>query len=178
MTDNPRPLPPIVIMGVSACGKTAVGEPLAQRLHCPFIDGDVLHPQANIDKMKSGCPLDDADRAPWLDRVAAWLAAHEKGGGIVACSALKRQYRNRLRRDAPDVIFVLLDPPEAVLRRRAADRKGHFMPASLLDSQLATLERPDPDERAIVISNDAPVDETVEAIIARLAALARPRPAP
>jgi len=160
-------MPPIVVMGVSASGKTAVGKPLAERLGCPFIDGDVLHPQANIDKMKAGHPLDDADRAPWLDRVAEWLAAHEDGG-VIACSALKRRYRDRLRDAAPDTLFVLLDPPLTVLRQRDAARKGHFMPASLLDSQLATLERPDADEHAITIVNDGSVDEAVEAILEAL----------
>lgn len=160
-------MPPIVVMGVSASGKTAVGKPLAERLGCPFIDGDVLHPQANIDKMKAGHPLDDADRAPWLDRVADWLAAHQ-GGGVIACSALKRRYRDRLREAAPDTLFVLLDPPLAVLRQRDAAREGHFMPASLLDSQLATLERPDADEHAITIVNDGSVDEAVEATLEAL----------
>jgi len=162
-------MPPIVVMGVSASGKTAVGRPLAERLGCPFIDGDVLHPQANIDKMKAGHPLDDADRAPWLDRVAEWLAAHE-GGGVIACSALKRRYRDRLRKAAPDTLFVLLAPSLAVLRQRDAARKGHFMPASLLDSQLATLERPDADEHAITIVNDGSVGEAVEAVVAALRA--------
>jgi len=164
MTDHPHPLPPIVMMGVSACGKTAVGQPLAARLHCPFLDGDVLHPQANIAKMTAGRPLDDADRAPWLVRVGAWLAAHEDGG-VIACSALKRRYRDRLRRSAPDALFVLLDPSPDVLRARDGARTGHFMPASLLDSQLATLERPDPDERAIVIVNDGTIEEAVEAVL-------------
>jgi len=160
-------MPPIVVMGVSASGKTAIGKPLARRLGCPFIDGDVLHPQANIDKMKAGHPLDDADRAPWLDRVAQWLADHEEGG-VIACSALKRGYRDRLRRAAPDTLFVMLDPPLEVLRQRDAGRKGHFMPASLLDSQLATLERPDPDEHAITIVNAGSVEEAVEAIVEAL----------
>jgi gluconokinase len=164
-----HPLPPIVVMGVSASGKTVVGQALADRLAVPFVDGDALHPPANVEKMAAGHPLDDADRAPWLDRVAAWLAQHE-AGGVVACSALKRRYRDRLRRDAPDAIFVLLDPPAAVLRARISHRPGHFMPASLLDSQLATLERPDADERAIVITNEATVADTVTAVIGAIAA--------
>jgi gluconokinase len=167
MTDHRRPLPPIVMMGVSASGKTAVGQPLAARLHCPFIDGDALHPQANIAKMSAGHPLNDTDRAPWLVRVGAWLAAHDDGG-VIACSALKRRYRDRLRRTAPETLFVLLDPSLDVLRARDAARTGHFMPASLLDSQLATLERPDPDEHAIVITNDGSIREAVDAVIAAL----------
>jgi gluconokinase len=158
---------PIVIMGVSGAGKTVVGTALAARLGCPFVDGDALHPQANVDKMSAGHPLDDADRVPWLDRIANWLAAHDHGG-IVACSALKRGYRDRLRRTAPDAVFVLLDPPVALLRERTAHRSGHFMPTSLLDSQLATLERPAADEHAIVVSDTGTVHSTVAAIVTAL----------
>ncbi|MGN6375835.1 MAG: gluconokinase [Sphingomonas sp.] len=168
MTGSLPHVPPIVMMGVSASGKSVVGKALAARLGCPFIDGDALHPQANVEKMAAGHPLDDADRAPWLDRVAAWLSSHE-AGGVVACSALKRRYRDRLRRGAPDAVFVLLDPPGELLRDRDVHRQGHFMPASLLDSQLATLERPDADEHAIVVSNDGSVTDTVEKIVAALA---------
>lgn len=158
---------PIVLMGVSGAGKSAVGEALAQRLGRAFIDGDSLHPKANVDKMHAGHPLNDADRAPWLDRVADWLAAHA-GGGIVACSALKRCYRERLRQAVPGAVFVLLDPPIDVLRRRTAGRQGHFMPSALLDSQLATLERPAADERAIIVSDTGTIADTVTQIVTAL----------
>ena len=157
----------VVVMGVSGAGKSTFGAALSQALGWDFQEGDALHPPANVAKMCAGIPLDDADRAPWLDRVAEWLAAHEDGG-VIACSALKRRYRARLRDAAPDTLFVLLDPPLTVLRQRDAARKGHFMPASLLDSQLATLERPDADEHAITIVNDGSVDEAVEAILEAL----------
>ena len=161
------PIPPIVIMGVSGAGKTVIGEALSTRLGCAFVDGDTLHPQANIDKMSAGHALDDADRAPWLDRIADWLSAHADGG-IVACSALKRRYRDRLRGAAPDAMFVLLDPPLEVLRQRTAHRAGHFMPTALLDSQLATLERPDADEHAIVVGDTGTIADAVAAIVSAL----------
>lgn len=146
-------------MGVTASGKSAVGEALAAALGVPYKDADDLHPEGNRAKMTRGEPLDDADRAPWLARVAEWMAAHRRG--VVACSALKRAYRDRLRDGDPDARFVLLNPPEAVLRGRLKDRKGHFMPASLLGSQLATLEPPGHDERALVIVADEPMERTV-----------------
>lgn len=158
--------PVIVVMGVSGSGKSVVGTLLARRLAVPFCEGDELHPAANVAKMKAGHPLDDHDRAPWLDRIAAWIA-DQRGGGVVSCSALKRAYRDRLRRGqtvAPT--FVLLDPPRAVLARRLAGRTGHFMPASLLDSQLATLERPAPDGHALRLTRDEDPEAIVDAIVA------------
>ena len=158
----------IVVMGVSGCGKSLVGARLADRLAVPFCEGDDLHSLTNIAKMKTGRPLDDRDRAPWLARVADWIGDHE-AGGVVSCSALRRGYRDRLRRGqtvAP--AFVLLDPPRAVLQERLASRHGHFMPAALLDSQLTTLERPSPDERALCLAEDAPPDRLVDEIIAWL----------
>ena len=158
-------------MGVSASGKSALGQALAERLGWPFEEGDTLHPAANIAKMKAGQPLDDADRAPWLDAVAAWISGRqvEGGTGVISCSALKRAYRDRLRQaGGPTLRFVLPDVPPDVLRRRIAARTGHFMPPSLLDSQLATLERPGPDENALVLAGDPSIEENVATIFAWL----------
>ena len=155
-------------MGVSGSGKTVVGRALADRLGVPFCEGDALHPAANIAKMRAGRPLDDADRAPWLDRVHAWLCEHA-AGGVVACSALKRAYRDRLRSGLePPPRFALLDPPGDVLVRRSAARADHFMPASLLDGQLATLERPTADECALSFTSDAPPESVVDDLVGRL----------
>jgi len=149
------PGPAIVVMGVCGCGKTTVGRLLAAGLGLPFVEGDELHPQANVAKMAAGMPLTDEDRAGWLDAVAARLAA-APGGAVASCSALKRRYRDRLRADAPHLRFVHLHGPRALLEQRLSARRGHYMPASLLDSQLQTLEAPAPDERAIELAIDAP----------------------
>lgn len=150
-------IPPVVVMGVSGSGKSRFGVALAQALGVPFCEGDDLHPQANINKMSAGTPLTDDDRWPWLDKVGAWLAAHD-GNGVASCSALKRSYRDRLRAAAPRTAFLLLDADAATLRARLLARHGHFMPASLLDSQLATLERPTSDERALILDATQPLD--------------------
>ncbi|WP_414694225.1 gluconokinase, partial [Oxalicibacterium sp.] len=130
------------MIGVSASGKSTIGKALADQLDCAFEDGDDLHPMKNVRKMQSGEPLTDADRAPWLDRVADWIGSQAAEGknGVIACSALKRAYRDRLRKAYPNIIFVLLAPSETELRKRLRARKGHFMPPSLLRSQLRTLE--------------------------------------
>ena len=125
-------------MGVSGCGKSSVGEEIARLTAAHFVDGDDLHPAANKAKMGAGIPLDDEDRWPWLDKVGATLAAPE--GAIVACSALKKVYRDRIRAVAPDTIFVHLDGSRDLLWERMSARQNHFMPVSLLDSQLAILE--------------------------------------
>ena len=154
-------LPVIVVAGVSGSGKSVVGEALARRLGCPFQEGDAFHPAANVAKMHAGEPLTDADRAPWLDRVGGWIAAQAASGesGVISCSALRRAYRDRLRAaGGPALRFVLLDPPAAELRRRLAARTGHFMPASLLDSQLVTLEEPGAEEDVLRIEAVAPVE--------------------
>jgi gluconokinase len=155
---------PVVVMGVSGSGKTTVGETLAEALGVPFVDGDALHPAANVAKMVAGIPLDDTDRAPWLDAIGAVLAA---GPVVVACSALKRGYRDRLRASAPDLQLVQLDVDRAVLLDRMTDRT-HFMPPSLLDSQLATLEPPMLDEQAIVVNGARPLPELVETLTERM----------
>jgi gluconokinase len=160
----------IVIMGVAGSGKTVVGERLAAHYGYPFRDADEFHPPANVAKMSSGVPLEDADRWPWLDAIGA--AIHDAGteGIIVACSALKRIYRERIISAAGrPVNFVFLDGSLATLRQRIGGRRGHFMPPSLLDSQLATLERPQPDEHAVAISIEQPIDAVVDATVAALA---------
>ena len=150
---------PVVVMGVSGSGKSTVGALLAQRLGVPFVDGDALHPSANVAKMSAGIPLTDADRWPWLDVIGARLA---ESPVVIACSALRRRYRDRLRLAAPSTRFVLLDGPRELLAARMM-RPGHFMPPELLNSQLATLERPDPDEDALVFDIAAAPLQIVEA---------------
>jgi len=141
----------LVLMGVSGCGKTTVAEIIAQRLRWPFEEGDALHPPENVAKMHAGHPLDDADRAPWLARVADWVDARLDAGesGVITCSALKRQYRELIDRRGRDIEFVYLHGSRELIASRLAGRQGHFMPASLLDTQFATLEEPGPDEPAI-----------------------------
>lgn len=155
----------IAVMGVSGSGKTTVGAALAQRLRVPFGDADDFHAQANIDKMSAGIPLDDADRAPWLAEIGTWLATHAATGGVVSCSALKREYRDRLRAAAPTTRFVHLAGDQDVVRTRVARRPGHFMPASLVATQFAALEPLDPDEHGIAIDLDQPVDSIIEAYL-------------
>jgi gluconokinase len=152
---------PIVVMGVSGSGKSTVGAALAQRLRMPFADGDDLHPPANIAKMSAGQPLDDEDRYPWLEAIGQWLADHHDGG-VMSCSALKRKYRDQMRRHCPDVVFLHLSGSPEVIAKRQASRPGHFMPASLLQSQFATLEPLDPDERGIAIDVDQNIDSIVD----------------
>jgi gluconokinase len=148
-------------MGVSGSGKSTVGAALAQRLRAPFADADDFHPEANVAKMTAGHALDDDDRRPWLEAIGRWLAEHETGG-VMTCSALKRDYRNQLRAHAPDIVFVHLHGERDVITRRQATRPGHFMPASLLDSQFATLEPLEPGEVGFVVDVDQSVDEIVE----------------
>lgn len=154
--------PVLVVMGVSAAGKTTVMTRLADRLGLPARDADELHPRENRAKMAGGTPLTDDDRWPWLDAVGEVLRGGGGGRGmIVACSALRRVYRDRLRATCPDIAFLHLSGSREVLAARAAARADHFMPPSLLDSQLATLEPLEPDEPGTVIDVDAPVDEVV-----------------
>lgn len=158
----------LVLMGVSGSGKSTVAGVLAGRLGWDLAEGDDLHPEANVAKMAAGQPLTDADREPWLARVAAWIRAHTDVGrpGLITCSALKRRYRDELRGD--DVVFVYLAGTHDQIARRLAARHGHYMPASLLDSQLDTLEPPEPDENAIRVDvAGSPQDEAAE-IITRL----------
>ena len=157
----------ILLMGVSGCGKTTVGEQLAERLGWPYQEGDALHPPANVAKMAGGTPLSDADRLPWLTAVAAWIDARQAAGesGVVSCSALKRAYRQLLIDDRPEVRLVYLQGSRDQLAERLAARTGHYMPAGLLDSQLATLEEPTGAEQPLVVTIDQPVDAIVVKIM-------------
>jgi gluconokinase len=150
-------------MGVSGSGKSTIGRELADRLGWQFVDGDDLHPVANVAKMRAGRPLDDADRTPWLAAIAAQLAAwiEAQTPGVVACSALKRRYRDAIIGNRPTVRLVFLDGSPALISGRLAARQGHFMPVSLLQSQFATLEPPAADENAI----STKIDKTVPAIV-------------
>ena len=145
--------PRVVVMGVCGSGKTTVGTLLAHALGVTYVDGDDLHPPRNVALMASGTPLTDDDRAEWLDAVAATLQATPQGL-VVSCSALRRRYRDRLRKAAPDLRLLHLHGPRALLWQRMAARQGHYMPAALLDSQLQTLEPPAADERAVVLDID------------------------
>jgi carbohydrate kinase (thermoresistant glucokinase family) len=161
----------LIVMGVSGTGKTTVAAMLAGRLGWPFEEGDDLHPPANVEKMSRGVALDDDDRAPWLAAIArvvdAWRA---KGApGIITCSALKRRYRTIIIGDRPGVRLVYLKGSRAVIAERLAKRQGHFMPAGLLDSQLATLEEPAPDEHAIIVEIGGPPDAVIDRIVDALA---------
>lgn len=161
--------PLLVVMGVSGSGKSTVGAALAQRLGVPFVDADDLHPAANIAKMTRGEALDDDDRGPWLETIGGWLADHPRGG-VVSCSALKRKYRDQLRAHARDLEFLHLRGSREVIARRQASRPGHFMPASLLTSQFATLEPLEPDEHGVVLDIDQSVDRIVQQYVDRLPA--------
>ena len=152
---------PVVVMGVSGSSKSTVGAALAQRLRVPFADADDFHPAANIAKMSAGHPLDDDDRRPWLEAIGEWLAEHD-GGGVMSCSALKRSYRDQLRRHCPDVGFLHLSGTPEVIGRRQASRPGHFMPASLLQSQFDILEPLGPDERGVAIDVDQNIDSIID----------------
>lgn len=154
-------------MGVSAAGKTSVGMAASALTGVTFLDADDRHPPENIAKMASGIALDDADRAPWLDAVGA--ALRDERPCIMACSALRRSYRDRLREHAPLTVFVLLNLPRAELQRRIAARTDHFMPPELLDSQLATLEHPDAAEGVVVLDATRPIDELAATVAALLA---------
>lgn len=151
-------------MGVAGCGKSVIGALLASRLGARFIEGDELHPPENVARMASGLPLTDELRRGWLDRIGAEIAASTRHGEavIAACSALKRIYRDRLRGYAPDILFIYPEIDAVTARARVANRKGHFMPASLVDSQFNTLQPPQPDEDALTLDGLLPVKELVE----------------
>jgi gluconokinase len=163
--------PAILVFGVSGAGKTTVGRMLAERLGWAFLDADDLHPKANVEKMRAGVPLDDADRWPWLDAVGQWIDARAAEGraSVVACSALKRAYRERLRAGRPRLRSVYLAGAPALVAARLEQRKGHYWPASLLPTQFAALEPPTPDEHAIVVDIGPAPEALVEAIARRLA---------
>lgn len=157
----------VVVTGVAGSGKTTIGAALARRLSWPFADADGFHSSESIAKMRAGTPLTDADRDPWLAAIAAWMAQRSAAGtgGVVTCSALKRRYRDVLRDGLDDVRFACLTAPREVLAARMANRPGHFMPASLLDSQLVTLEQLQPDEPGGTIDASATPAAAVAAIV-------------
>lgn len=157
----------IVVMGVSGCGKSTLAQALAQALQCPFIEGDALHPQANRDKMAAGLPLDDTDRGPFLQAVATALQGQAQA--VAACSALRRRYRDLLRDQAGPLHFVLPVLDESLLRQRLALRQGHFMPARLLDSQLASFETPTADEPVITVDARLATAAQVQQVLQALA---------
>lgn len=155
-------------MGVSGSGKSTVGAALAARLGIPFADADDLHPAANVATMAAGIPLTDEDRWPWLALVGGALAAASTTGLVMACSALRRSYRDAIRAAAPEAVFVHLDLAREVLDEQVSGRTDHFMPASLLDSQLATLEPLDPDEAGLVVRERAEPEMIADRIAGRL----------
>jgi gluconokinase len=157
----------VLVMGVSGSGKTTVGRRLARELGAVFLEGDRFHPESNIAKMARGEPLDDTDRWPWLDRLAGELARASGAGEsvVLACSALKRSYRDRLRRGAPELRLVFLRGSKALIRERLQARTEHFMPAGLLDSQLGALEEPGPDESPIVMDVTPPAETLVDRLL-------------
>lgn len=160
----------LIVMGVSGSGKSTIASGLAERLGWPFEDGDRFHPPSNVAKMSAGHPLTDEDRRPWLQAIADEIGRVCEAGGhvVIACSALKRAYRDILLRSRNDVRFVFLEGSQALIAGRLARRKGHFMSPGLLDSQFKTLEPPQADERAITASIDAPVETIVDNIVARM----------
>ena len=158
----------VVVMGVTGSGKTTVGRALADRLGVDFADADDFHSVASVAKMASGHPLDDDDRAPWLVAIGAWLADHDEQGGVVGCSALRRRYRDVLRAAAPRLQLLHLAGDPAVLTQRVGDRPGHFMPASLITSQLETLEPLESDELGRAADLTTPVDDIVTDFITRI----------
>jgi len=169
--NRPMVLPRVlVVMGVSGSGKTTVGKLLAERLGWHYQEGDALHPPENVAKMSSGTPLTDADRIPWLQRIAQRIDAWRSSGeaGVVTCSALKRAYRDIIIGDRPDVGLVHLKGSRELIGRRMAARKGHFMPTALLDNQFATLQEPSAEERAIVVDVGGAPAEIVDEILRRL----------
>ncbi len=160
----------VIIMGVSGCGKSTIGALLAQNLQWEFKDADWFHPPSNVEKMHSGIPLTDEDRWPWLHAVAAWIDKMRGSGGhgVVACSALKRRYRDILIGDRADVRLLYLKGDEELIARRLATRHEHFMPSGLLHSQFETLEEPGPDENPIVVSIEPQPREIVARILTAL----------
>ncbi len=164
----PAPSQFIVVMGVSGCGKTTLAKGIAAAMTWDFAEGDDFHPQANVEKMRSGIALTDEDRWPWLQAIRGWIDDRplEAGSAVLTCSALRRVYRDVLAQGRDDVRFAHVDAPRKVLEDRLSRRTGHYMPASLLDSQLQTLERLEPDENGVTVGSTgdprAVLTETLE----------------
>lgn len=161
----------LVVMGVSSCGKSTVAAALARCLQLQYVEGDELHSAANIARMRSGVALTDADRRDWLDALAGHLqrAQRQQMGVAMACSALRRSYRDILRRGVSELLFVHLRGSPALLAQRSAQRAGHYMPASLLQSQFEILEAPQADERALEFEVEQPPETIVQAVVAEIA---------
>ncbi|PWU49590.1 gluconate kinase [Micromonospora globispora] len=170
MTGERRPTRHVVVMGVSGAGKTTVARGISELTGLRFAEADEFHSEANVARMRSGVPLDDAARWPWLRDLADWMAARHAEGvsTVLACSALKRTYRDLLRQGPPDVEFVHLDGSAELIRDRMARRADHYMPASLLDSQRAILEHLDPDESGVVLEVAQSPEDLVAAAVTRL----------
>jgi gluconokinase len=169
--EDASPAPAVaIVMGVSGSGKSTIGALLARRLHWEFEDADWFHPASNIEKMHNGIPLTDEDRWPWLDAIATWIDTERYAGrhGIIACSALKRRYRDVLIGDRADVRLVYLKGDETLIARRFATRHEHFMPRSLLHSQFEALEEPGPDENPVTVSIEPAPREIVARILSAL----------
>lgn len=164
----------IIVMGVCASGKTTIGEKIAQRLGAKFIDGDDLHPKANILKMSRGEPLNDDDRKPWLERIrdAAFSLESKNEQGIIVCSALKKSYRDQIRDGNNNVTFLFLDGSFDLIMNRMTARKGHFMKSNMVESQFNTLERPDNENQVAIVDIDADIDDVVSNSIIALHDLA------
>ncbi len=158
-------MPALLVMGVSGCGKSRIGAAVAVRTGARFIEGDAFHPAENVATMSAGIPLEDADRAGWLVRLGAEMAAALAAGDpvVLACSALKRAYRDVLRAAVPDLALIFLDLPQEVARARVAARPDHFMPSSLVPGQFATLEPPRDEPRMLRLDATRPVADLVEA---------------
>jgi gluconokinase len=167
---GPDPTRHVVVMGVSGSGKTTVAKGISTSTGLTFAEADEFHSEFNVAMMRAGLPLDDADRWPWLRALAAWVAARSTEGvsTVLACSALTRSYRDVLRQGSPGMDFVHLDGSAEVIRERMSSRAGHYMPASLLDSQIATLEPLQADESGLVLDVSLPPDELVSAAVSRL----------
>ncbi|TOO94677.1 gluconate kinase [Vibrio parahaemolyticus] len=160
----------VIVMGVCASGKSTIGEHLAKKLERKFIDGDDLHPRANIQKMASGQPLNDDDRKPWLERIrdAAYSLESKNEHGIIVCSALKKIYRDQIREGNDNVTFLFLDGDMELILNRMRMRKGHFMKENMVKSQFETLERPDNEPQTLIVSIDGDISDVVERSAAEL----------
>lgn len=171
--DGPPTTTTVVVMGVSGSGKSTTAAQLVQRLGWDFAEGDEFHPRANVAKMHAGIPLTDEDRWPWLRALAEWIGQHERAGrsAVVTCSALKRSYRDLLRNGHPSVWFAHVSEDPALIRDRMEHRSGHYMPVSLLDSQLTTLEPLQPDEPGMVVNGSGPPEAVTDELLADLAAV-------
>ncbi|WP_406345273.1 gluconokinase [Streptomyces sp. NBC_00648] len=162
----------VVVMGVAGTGKTTIGPLVAAALGVPYAEGDDFHPAANVAKMSASVPLDDGDRWPWLDAIGQWAHGRAGLGGVVSSSALKRAYRDRLRAAAPGLVFLHLTGDRELIERRMSERKGHFMPTALLDSQFATLQPLGADEAGVAVDVAGTPEDITDRAVAALRRLA------